>query len=61
VSLILFEKGRYAGFGYMDASDSAVNPEELKGFIRKANYFPDVDELVRGWLKQQGKMKRIKL
>jgi DNA polymerase-3 subunit epsilon len=61
VSLVLFEKGRYAGYGFMDSSDSVSSPEEFRSMIRRASYFPDVDELVRGWLKQQGKVKKIQL
>ncbi|HTL82815.1 MAG TPA: exonuclease domain-containing protein [Bacteroidia bacterium] len=60
-SLLLFEKGRYAGYGYMDQSDSFSSPEELRSLIKRANYYPDVDELVRAWLKDQKKMKRIDL
>ncbi|MBI3509950.1 MAG: GIY-YIG nuclease family protein [Bacteroidetes bacterium] len=58
-SIILFEKGRYAGYGYFDKSDTISSSEELRSRIKRANYFPDVDELARGWLSQNQKLKKI--
>lgn len=60
-SVLLFEDGRYAGYGYFDKSDSVSSPEELKSVIHRGTYYPDADELVRAYLKTNGKVKRIDL
>lgn len=57
-SLILIENGHYAGYGYMTEYDNFSNLEELKGFIKPAIYYPDSDDLIRGWLKQN-KVKKL--
>jgi len=59
-SLILIENGHYAGYGYLSESEQFSNMEELKGFIKKVNYYPDADDLLRGWLKKN-KVKKILL
>lgn len=58
-SVIWFEKGRYAGYGYFDTADSFASAEELRSSLRPANYYPDADELVRAYLKKNPKLKRI--
>jgi DNA polymerase III subunit epsilon len=58
-SVMYFENGRYAGYGYIDSTETFSSAEEMKSLIRKSNYFPDVDELVRTFLKKAGKMKRV--
>lgn len=60
-SVLLFEDGRYAGYGYFDKSDSVSSPEELKSVIHRGTYYPDADELVRAYLKMNGKVRRIDL
>ncbi len=50
-SVILIENSHYAGFGYFDSSIQISSPEEFKWLIKKANYYPDADDLVRGWMK----------
>ncbi len=57
-ALILIENGHYAGYGYMTEYDNFSNLEELKGFIKPAIYYPDSDDLIRGWLKQN-KVKKL--
>ncbi|HEU4718252.1 MAG TPA: exonuclease domain-containing protein [Bacteroidia bacterium] len=58
-SLILVENNRYAGYGYFDSSDSFSSPEEMKSVIRRTEYFPDADELLRGWMKQNPRVKKV--
>jgi len=60
-SLVLVEEGRYAGYGYIDGSTQVNSPEEFKTLIRREHYYPDSNDLVRGWLKQDRKVKRIVL
>lgn len=58
-SLILIENGHFAGYGYMTESDSFSSLEELKGFIKQVNYYPDADDLIRGWLKKNNVKKIV--
>lgn len=60
-SLLLIENGNFAGYGYMDAADHANSPEELKGFIKRQPCHPDVNDLVRGWMKRNPKVKKMVL
>lgn len=50
-SLILVENGHYAGYGYIDKTDSFSSLEECRSLIKKANFCPDADDLIRGFLK----------
>ena len=50
-AVILIENSHYAGFGYFDSTLQISSSEEFKGIIKKADYYPDADILVRGWLK----------
>ncbi|HLG03219.1 MAG TPA: exonuclease domain-containing protein [Bacteroidia bacterium] len=59
-SLVLFENGRYAGYGYVDKGDPVNSPEDLKTFIKRAPYYPDADQLARGYLKKNT-MKMVKI
>jgi DNA polymerase-3 subunit epsilon len=58
-SIILIEKGHYTGYGYLDNSEQLSSYEELITIIKRTQYYPDADDLVRGWLKQNPKTKRI--
>ena len=60
-SLLLIEKGNFVGYGYMDAADSANSPDELRGFVKRSSVHPDVNDLVRGWMKRNPRMKKIAL
>lgn len=60
-SLLLIENGNFVGYGYMDAADHASSPEELKGFITRQSVHPDVNDLVRSWLRQNPRVKKISL
>jgi len=50
-AVILVEDGHYAGFGYYDRTDPIHSAEELKGIVKRAIYYPDTDDLIRGWMK----------
>lgn len=58
-SIILIENGHFAGYGYIDKSETISSPEELKSYILQKTYYPDADELVRFYLKRNSKLKRI--
>ncbi|GAB4136985.1 MAG: exonuclease domain-containing protein [Bacteroidia bacterium] len=51
-AVVLVEQGKYQGYGYIDVQDTVSSPEELKYRIKKTTYFPDLDNLIRGWLKK---------
>ena len=57
-SLILIENGHYAGYGYIDKADSFSSIEECKGHIKKSIFYPDADDLIRGFLKNN-RLKKI--
>ena len=59
-SVIVVENGHYSGFGYFDCYESFNTPEELKGTIKKAKYYPDADILIRSYLRTN-KMKTVSL
>ncbi len=59
-AVILIENSRYAGYGYIDQYEQISSPEELKGYVKRAEYYPDSDNLVKQFLKQ-GKRKIVKL
>lgn len=50
-SVILIENGHYKGYGYIDQYDTFNSLEEFRGVIKKANYYPDCDLLIRGYLR----------
>jgi DNA polymerase-3 subunit epsilon len=51
-SIILVEKGKFSGFGYINKSDSFYDIEECKSYIKKAVYYPDANDLIRAFIKQ---------
>jgi DNA polymerase-3 subunit epsilon len=56
-SVVLIKNGRYAGYGYFDPTTQLQNPEELKDVIKRTKYYPDADDLVRGYLKSNSARK----
>lgn len=58
-ALVLVQNGRYAGYGYADSSLQVSDPEELVSMITPADYYPDADDLLRSWLKQNKRVKKI--
>jgi len=57
-AIIYVENGHYKGYGYMDESENFSSKEELKGYLLKTQYYPDADDILRGWLKNN-RMKKI--
>ena len=51
-SVILVEKGQYAGYGYVDNSEQISSPSEFRNYIRQQDHHPDASDLVKGFLKQ---------
>lgn len=60
-ALILVENNQYKGYGYIDGSSQAGSAEELKDLIRPAVYYPDSNDLVRGWMRDKYRLKVIAL
>ena len=50
-SMVLVENSKYVGYGFLDSSAQLNDVEELKSQINIATYYPDADDLLRGWLK----------
>ena len=60
-SLILIENGNFSGYGYMDAADVVIDPEDLRRLIKRQLYHPDTNDLVRSWMRQNPKAKKVQL
>ncbi|MES2591753.1 MAG: exonuclease domain-containing protein [Bacteroidota bacterium] len=60
-AVVLIENGHYAGYGYFDATEQIGSAEELKSIVKRANYYPDADDLVKGFLRQNDRVKRVVL
>lgn len=60
-SLILVEDGLYKGYGYLDSSHQIASQEELKYVANAKPYYPDCNDLIRGWMKSNNKYKLIEL
>lgn len=50
-SIILVENGHYYGFGYIQKSDQFSSLEECKEYVKKSIFYPDANDLIRGYLK----------
>jgi hypothetical protein len=55
----MIEDGKYSGYGYIGIDLQFNQPHEIKEYIKKAKYYPDADDLLRGWMKQGKKFKKI--
>lgn len=60
-SVILIDKGHYSGYGYMDTNYSVASEEELRYVAQQKAYYPDADDLVRGFIKDKNRVKIISL
>jgi DNA polymerase-3 subunit epsilon len=58
-AIILIENGHYAGYGYFDVMAQIHSAEDFKTFVKRIDYYPDADDIVRGWMKQNPKVKKI--
>lgn len=52
-AVVLIENGHYAGYGYYDSATQISSPDELKSLVKRGNYYPDADMLVRGYMVQK--------
>lgn len=50
-SLILIEDRKYKGYGYIDSSHQITSVNDCRDVIKQSNYYPDADELIKGWLR----------
>lgn len=50
-SLVLVENGNYKGYGYLDTTHQMVCEEELKYVASPKTFYPDCNDLVRSWMK----------
>lgn len=50
-SIILIENGHYVGHGFIDRADTFSSLDECRGHINKSIFYPDADDLIRGFLK----------
>ena len=60
-SLILIENGNFCGYGYMDASDSVSDQQDLVRLIKRQPFHPDCNDIVRGRLKQNPRVKKVSI
>jgi DNA polymerase-3 subunit epsilon len=58
-SIVLIEDRKYAGHGYIDQTIQANSLDEIKDIVKRKNYYPDMNDLVRGWLKNKNAKKII--
>ena len=57
-SLILIENGHYVGYGYIDSFQTISSLDECKDLVTKSLYYPDADDLIRGFLKNN-RLKKV--
>lgn len=60
-SVILVENNNVCGYGYFDKTAEINSPEDFVSFVKRGSYFPDANDLVRGYLRQNPKTKQYKL
>ena len=58
-SLILVENRRYSGYGYIPVSYEVENTEDFKKFITSSKHYPDADVLLRSWIKNKKRIRKI--
>jgi DNA polymerase III subunit epsilon len=58
-SVIAIEAGKYLGFGYVENDFQAINPEQLKFFIRHYSDNRDVHTIIRSQLRKHTELKLI--
>ncbi len=52
-SFILVENRKYVGYGYFDEYSSFNEIEEIKSQLVNTKYYPDANDILRGWLTQK--------
>ena len=53
ISVIKVENGKYMGFGYIDASESITNPEQVNDYIMRYPDNHDVQSILRSYLRKK--------
>jgi DNA polymerase-3 subunit epsilon len=53
-AIVLIENHQYTGYAYVDSSQTISSLEELKSQIVHDFDFPDANELIRSWIRQNG-------
>ncbi len=59
-SVVLVENSKYAGYGYYDTCEPIAVAEDLRSYVKKGNYYPDADLLIRQFV-NQGNRRIVKL
>ncbi len=59
LSVIMIENGKYRGFGYVDASESVANPEQVNDYITRYSDNHDIQSILRSYLKKKKVLKII--
>ena len=52
MAMILIEDSHFAGYGYFDEFTELKTKEDFKSVVKQSIYFPDADDLVKGWMRQ---------
>jgi DNA polymerase-3 subunit epsilon len=50
-SIILVENSHFVGFGQLDSTCSFSSIDDCRSFITKRPFYPDADDLIKGFLK----------
>ena len=58
-SVVMIESGKYRGFGYVDASESISDPEQVNDYINKYSDNHDIQSILRSYLKKNKVLKII--
>jgi DNA polymerase-3 subunit epsilon len=58
-SIVKIENGKYIGFGYVDASESISDPEQVNDYINKYPDNHDVQSILRSYLRKKNVLKII--
>lgn len=58
-SVVMIENGKYQGFGYVDASESISDPEQVNDYISKYPDNHDIQSILRNYLKKRKVLKVI--
>jgi DNA polymerase III subunit epsilon len=49
-AIMLIENGKYYGFGYLDQQDTFCSLEDIKQRVKKSEYYPDANDIIKGWI-----------
>lgn len=60
-SLILIENNKYRGYGYIDATHQITTLDDCRDIVKHCDYYPDADELIKGWIKNAKHFRTFKL